>query len=110
MTSTLVSITPWNQGWPYGPVGPGASNWIGRCDGRITGGWLANGTLGFMWTANKQDPWDGRDSREATFIEKLKAAAPRSEIANLDPIVNALRAAPPIPHREGKKRPFIDTW
>ena len=25
-------------------------------------------------------------------------------------IVNALRAAPPIPHREGKKRPFIDTW
>jgi len=25
-------------------------------------------------------------------------------------IVNALRAAPPLPHREGKKRPFIDTW
>ena len=25
-------------------------------------------------------------------------------------IVNALRAAPPVPHREGKKRPFIDTW
>ena len=25
-------------------------------------------------------------------------------------IVNALRAAPPLPPREGKKRPFIDTW
>jgi len=25
-------------------------------------------------------------------------------------IVNALRAAPPLPAREGKKRPFIDTW
>ena len=25
-------------------------------------------------------------------------------------IVNALRAAPPVPHRDGKKRPFIDTW
>ncbi|MEY2423511.1 MAG: hypothetical protein QOI95_3578 [Acidimicrobiaceae bacterium] len=25
-------------------------------------------------------------------------------------IVNALRASPPLPHREGKKRPFIDTW
>ena len=25
-------------------------------------------------------------------------------------IVNALRAAPPLPHRDGKKRPFIDTW
>src|SRR5262245_55944361 len=45
-----------------------------------------------LWTANKADPWDGRDSREATFIEKLKLAAPSSEIKNLDPIVNALRA------------------
>ena len=45
-----------------------------------------------MWTANKADPWDGRDSREAAFINKLKLAAPMSEIKNLDPIVNALRA------------------
>ena len=43
-----------------------------------------------MWAANKQDPWDGRDSREATFIEKLKSAAPQSEIKDLDPIVNGL--------------------
>ena len=26
--------------------------------------------------ANKRDPWDGRDSREQTFIAKLKAASP----------------------------------
>src|SRR5262249_7211283 len=45
-----------------------------------------------LWTANKNDPWDGRDSREATFIAKLKSAAPQSEIRNLDPIVNGLRA------------------
>lgn len=45
-----------------------------------------------MWAANKADPWDGRDSREAAFVEKLKAAAPSSEVKNLDPIVNALRA------------------
>ncbi|HTH23507.1 MAG TPA: aminopeptidase P N-terminal domain-containing protein [Vicinamibacterales bacterium] len=45
-----------------------------------------------MWAANKADPWDGRDSREAAFIDKLKLAAPSSEIKNLDPIVNALRA------------------
>jgi len=45
-----------------------------------------------MWAANKADPWDGRDSREAAFIDKLKLAAPTSEIKNLDPIVNALRA------------------
>jgi Xaa-Pro aminopeptidase len=45
-----------------------------------------------MWAANKADPWDGRDSREAAFVDKLKVAAPSSEIKNLDPIVNALRA------------------
>jgi Xaa-Pro aminopeptidase len=45
-----------------------------------------------MWAANKQDPWDGRDSREATFVEKLKAAAPPPPIKDLDPIVNGLRA------------------
>ncbi len=45
-----------------------------------------------LWRANKQDPWDGRDSREGAFIEKLKAAAPQAEIKDLDPIVNALRA------------------
>ena len=45
-----------------------------------------------LWRTNKQDPWDGRDSREATFIEKLKAAAPQSEIKDLDPVINAMRA------------------
>jgi Xaa-Pro aminopeptidase len=41
--------------------------------------------------ATRQDPWDGRASREETFIARLKAAAPRSEIRDLDPIVDALR-------------------
>jgi Xaa-Pro aminopeptidase len=45
-----------------------------------------------LWAANKQDPFDGRDSREATFIAKLKTLAPSLEIKNLDPIVNAMRA------------------
>jgi len=44
-----------------------------------------------LWTANKQDPWDGRDSREATFITRLKEAAPQSQVVNLDPILNGLR-------------------
>src|SRR5262249_16539831 len=42
--------------------------------------------------ATKEDPWDGRGSREEAFIAKLKAAAPRSEIKNLDPILDAMRA------------------
>ena len=45
-----------------------------------------------MWAANKADPWDGRDSREAVFLDKLKLAAASSDIRNLDPIINALRA------------------
>jgi Xaa-Pro aminopeptidase len=45
-----------------------------------------------FWAANRQDPWDGRDSREAAFLSKLRAAAPQSEIKDLDPILNALRA------------------
>ena len=30
-----------------------------------------------VWRASKQDPWDGRGSREEAFIAKLGAAAPR---------------------------------
>ena len=45
-----------------------------------------------FWAANQKDPWDGRDSREAAFVAKLKTAVPQSEIRNLDPILNALRA------------------
>lgn len=45
-----------------------------------------------LWAANRQDPWDGRDSREATFIAKLKEKAPTLSVKNLDPMVNAMRA------------------
>jgi Xaa-Pro aminopeptidase len=44
-----------------------------------------------LWRATKDDPWDGRASREETFVAKLKAAAPACEIKDLDPIVDALR-------------------
>lgn len=42
--------------------------------------------------ATKADPWDGRPSREEAFIAKLKEAAPRSEIKDLDPILDGMRA------------------
>ena len=42
--------------------------------------------------ATKDDPWDGRLSREETFVAKLRAAAPRAQIADLDPILDAMRA------------------
>jgi Xaa-Pro aminopeptidase len=45
-----------------------------------------------LWRATKSDAWDGRVSREEQFVQKLKAAAPQSQVADLDPILDALRA------------------
>ena len=42
--------------------------------------------------ATRDDPWDGRQSREETFIQKLKALGTNVNVQNLDPILDALRA------------------
>ena len=42
--------------------------------------------------ATREDPWDGRLSREQAFVARLKEASPRSAIKDLDPIVDAMRA------------------
>src|SRR5215510_9365552 len=42
--------------------------------------------------ATKDDPWDGRPSREEAFIQKLKALAQQVNVQNLDPILDAMRA------------------
>lgn len=41
--------------------------------------------------ATAADPWDGRPSKEVTFRDKVQTAAPRSEVADLDPILDRLR-------------------
>ncbi len=41
---------------------------------------------------NHEDPWDGRVSREEAFRTRLMEVAPDSEIRDLDPIVDDLRA------------------
>jgi Xaa-Pro aminopeptidase len=42
--------------------------------------------------ATRDDPWDGRPSREEVFLQKLKALGPQVKVQNLDPILDALRA------------------
>jgi len=42
-------------------------------------------------TATKNDPWDGRISREEQFVQKLKASGIQGEIKDLDPIVDGMR-------------------
>jgi Xaa-Pro aminopeptidase len=44
-----------------------------------------------LWRATKQDPWDGRMSREEAFVAKLKAAGPLPAFKDLDPILDSLR-------------------
>ena len=41
--------------------------------------------------ASQEDPWDGRASKEAVFRDKIKAIATRSEVMDLDPILDRLR-------------------
>jgi len=54
-------------------------------------GSISSGDPDRLWAANKNDPWDGRPSREQAFQAHLKEAAPKSEVRNLDPILDALR-------------------
>jgi Xaa-Pro aminopeptidase len=42
--------------------------------------------------ATKNDPWDGHGSREEAFIAHLRRVAPESEVLDLDPIIDTLRA------------------
>jgi len=59
----------------------------------VTGGGSraeANG----LEAATKRDPWDGRATRYEAFVDRLRAAAGRSDLAleNLDPIVDRVRS------------------
>jgi Xaa-Pro aminopeptidase len=41
--------------------------------------------------ATQQDPWDGRKSKEAVFREKVQAIALKSEVVDLDPLLDRMR-------------------
>lgn len=47
-----VNVRPWSAG-AYSAPGPGGVNWLGRLDSRVTGAWVGAGTIGFMWSANR---------------------------------------------------------
>ena len=57
----------------------------------VLGSESASDVVAFM-RATKEDPWDGHVSRDETFIARLKAAAPESEVKDLDSILDTLRA------------------
>src|SRR5207247_8365705 len=43
-----VNVTAWDAGL-YSAPGPDGTNWLGRCDPRITGAWIATGRIGLAW-------------------------------------------------------------
>ena len=47
-----VNVSRWSSNPTYSASGPDGNNWLSRCDPRITGAWLANGVMGFAWSAN----------------------------------------------------------
>jgi len=52
VTATDVNVRPWADG-VYSAPGPGGIDWLTRLDPRITGAWVGNGVIGFMWSANR---------------------------------------------------------
>lgn len=54
VTVAEVPVTSWRGGNGYFHPGPDGHNWLGRCDPRITGGWVADGVVGFLWAADRQ--------------------------------------------------------
>lgn len=43
------------------------------------------------WDASAADPWDGGKSREALFVDHLRAKAPLLDLQDLDPLIDAMR-------------------
>jgi hypothetical protein len=51
LSASDVDMSQWDSG-DYRLAGPDGTNWSSRTDYRITGAWVADGELGFMWTSN----------------------------------------------------------
>lgn len=55
-------------------------------------GSASSGDVVHLAKATRDDPWDGRASRVESFISHLRERSPRSEIRDLDPVLDTLRA------------------
>jgi hypothetical protein len=52
-TAHDVTVSAWNAG-SFSAPGPDGTNWLARCDPRITGAWLSKGKIGLAWNANRR--------------------------------------------------------
>lgn len=70
-----VDVSTWNAG-SYVAEGPDGSNWLKRCDERITGAWLANGRIGLAWSANSRGP------RQFPYVRVVEIDEQTMQVAN----------------------------
>lgn len=52
VTEKVVNVSSFNATRNYSAPSPDGYNWLSRCDERITGAWVTNDILGFMWTVD----------------------------------------------------------
>ena len=76
---TDVNVRPWSAG-AYSAPGPGGVNWLGRLDSRITGAWVGAGTIGFMWSANRDSSHPLPYIRVVRLRESSKALVDEPDI------------------------------
>jgi hypothetical protein len=74
-----VNVRPWMAG-AYSAPGPGGINWLGRLDPRITGAWVGDGVIGFMWSANRDTNHPLPYIRVARIKETTKALIDEPDI------------------------------
>ena len=65
-----VDLTPWSQ-TGYTAPGPDGRDWLGRTDGRITGAYVAQGVIGFLWTSAQVT-----GSRPFPFVKHIRINDP----------------------------------
>ncbi|MDX1407787.1 MAG: hypothetical protein R3330_06625 [Saprospiraceae bacterium] len=58
VTIHQVRVSRWDPPDPnvrgYSSPSPDGTDWLQRCDSRITAGWVSGDTIGFAWTANSR--------------------------------------------------------
>ena len=89
VASTKAATGDWMRGFVRGPRGGGV---VYTPFAPAEGNSQSRGELQAANVAIAQDPWDGRPSREAHFVESLRSRFPRVEVNDLTPILDELRA------------------
>jgi hypothetical protein len=68
VSTTEVGVDLWQDNVRVAP-GPDGRDWLGRADSRITGGWVADGSIGFAWTASQDSNYSFPHVRVAVLDE-----------------------------------------